>query len=697
MESPAPSSSADGVTPEQFLKNLGESGLLAADEVKAVVARTLAATRQDAKQLAAEFVKQGKLTRYQATMIYQGKTRGLVLGNYVILEKIGQGGMGMVFKARQRRLDRIVALKVLAPAVTKNPTAVKRFQREVHAAAKLQHPNIVEAYDAGEDKGVHFLVMEFVEGSDLANLVKKDGPLPPEQAVTCIIQAAHGLAHAHASGIVHRDIKPHNLLLASREHERPESPGAYASGSLGPVKILDMGLARIEGGNTPQSGTSELTQSGSIMGTCDYMSPEQALNTKHADARSDIYSLGCTLYYLLTGQPMFGGETAMEKLMAHTTQPIPPLTSVSPQLQALYQRMVAKKPEERYQSMTEVIADLEKVPAGEAGRKPGASRERKRPEASGGALSETQALAGGNTARERGQRPGKRWLVAGGAILLLGGLAGVVVALVGSPPDKRTASLSTDPGKAATPSSGTVFDDAWVQSVRTAPPQKQAEAVAKKLQELNSGFDGNLEHRIENGVVAEVRLATDKIVDISPLRALRDLKVLHVLASDLGITSRLWDLSPLRGMQLVSLSCGRSKVADLSPLRGMPLRTLDCANSAVSDLTPLKDMQLQHLRCHGTAVADLTPLKGMPLKTLNANWTKISDLAPLKGMALTVLGCQGTGVTDLSVIKDMPLELLTCSFVAERDAAILRSINTLKTINNKPKAEFWKEVDAKKQ
>jgi WD40 repeat protein/predicted Ser/Thr protein kinase len=336
----------DVVPVQQFVQYLSDSALFSADEVKALLASVTPPQAQDTRLLALELVKQGKLTRFQAQMLCQGKIKGLVLGNYAVLDKLGQGGMGMVFKAKHRRMNRVVALKVLSPAITKNANAVKRFQREVEAAAKLDHKNIVAAYDAGEDKGVHFLVMEYVEGADLSTLVKRQGPLPTGAAVQCLIQAASGLAQAHAAGIIHRDIKPSNLLLDKK----------------GLVKILDMGLARIEGANAG-AAAAELTQSGSIMGTCDYMAPEQALNTKHADQRADIYSLGCTLYYLLTGKAIYGGETAMEKLLAHRESPIPPLRQARPEiskkLEAVYQKMVAKEPKDRYQTMAQVVTALE--------------------------------------------------------------------------------------------------------------------------------------------------------------------------------------------------------------------------------------------------------------------------------------------------------------------------------------------------
>jgi serine/threonine protein kinase len=328
------------VSVEQFLKGLSESGLLPADEVRALAQRHV---QGDARALAQELVKQQKLTPYQASMLGRGRSKGLVLaGAYVVLEKLGQGGMGMVFKAHDRRMNRIVAIKVLPPAFTKKPHAVQRFQREVQAAARLVHPNIVASFDAGQDIGAYFLVMEFVDGSDLSRLVKQQGPLGVAQAVGCILQAARGLEHAHGAGVIHRDIKPGNLLLDRG----------------GTVKILDMGLARFEETADHPDAMDELTQAGSVLGTSDYMAPEQALNSKNADQRADIYGLGCTLWYLLTGKPMYSGETMMEKLMAHRDAPIPSLRAVRPEspkkLEAIFQRLVAKKAEDRYQSLREI-------------------------------------------------------------------------------------------------------------------------------------------------------------------------------------------------------------------------------------------------------------------------------------------------------------------------------------------------------
>ncbi len=273
---------------------------------------------------------------------------------YRVLGLIGTGGMGAVYKAQHRLMERLVALKVINPEFLQNAAAVDRFRREFRAVARLSHPNIVTAYDAEQAGNLHLLVMEFVEGVSLDQLVAQRGPLPIQQACQLIRQAALGLAHIHERGMVHRDIKPQNLMVSRQ----------------GNVKILDCGLARL--GVEARSGSAAAgptaagtrTCAGMVLGTPDYMAPEQGIDAASADIRADIYSLGCTLFFAVTGQPPFPHGLLVEKLLAHA-QRKPPMEllpgSVSLEFSTILTRMLAKDPSQRYQTPAELAADLEQL------------------------------------------------------------------------------------------------------------------------------------------------------------------------------------------------------------------------------------------------------------------------------------------------------------------------------------------------
>src|SRR5579871_865034 len=229
----------------------------------------------DPRALASELVRRGWLTNYQAKQVLAGKVDELSLGSYVVLDLLGEGGMGQVFKARHAKLGKVVALKVIRRDYTTHPDAVRRFQREIEAASRVSHPHIVHSLDAESSGDSHFLVMEYIEGTDLARLLKEKGPLPVAQSCDYIRQAALGLQHAHEKGMVHRDIKPANLLL-SKPHGAP---------AAGLIKIADMGLARWR--STDDSSSKGLTREGSVLGTVDYVAPEQAMDSHAVDIRAD--------------------------------------------------------------------------------------------------------------------------------------------------------------------------------------------------------------------------------------------------------------------------------------------------------------------------------------------------------------------------------------------------------------------------
>lgn len=340
------------LTRDEFVQNLSDSGLFSSDEFRKAVEIISEAQVPDGDSAAQHLIRAGRLTSFQAAAVCEGHHKGLVIGNYEICDRLGAGGMGTVYKARHRRMRRIVAIKILSREVAKSETFIKRFQREVEAVARLNHPNIVAAYDADEAEVGHFLVMEFVNGQDLASIVRDNGPMPLPEAIVCIIQAANALEYAHGQNIIHRDIKPANLLRDK----------------TGTVKVADLGLARFEEArDTIAEETSPLTQAGTIMGTVDYMSPEQALGLADVDHRADIYSLGCTLYFLLIGKAPFAGSSVMATLMRHREAPIPVVAAscseCPPELDAVIRRMLAKQPDVRFQSMAEVVKALEAVGA----------------------------------------------------------------------------------------------------------------------------------------------------------------------------------------------------------------------------------------------------------------------------------------------------------------------------------------------
>jgi formylglycine-generating enzyme required for sulfatase activity/serine/threonine protein kinase len=306
----------------------------------------LQAQYTDPRILAKVLLQRGWLTPYQVNQLFRGQGDRLVLGQYVLLERIGEGGMGEVFKARHLGLDRIDALKVIRKDKLSNAENIRRFQREARAAARLSHPNIVAVYAIDQVGDTHYLAMEYVEGMNLSRFVKTHGPLPVPQACDFISQAAQGLQQAFQRGLIHRDIKPGNLLVSSTHV----------------IKILDLGLVRLEQLLDDHASPATLTEEGSLMGTPDYIAPEQARDPHAVDTRADIYSLGCTFYHLLTGQPPFPGGTLAQKLIRHqSSSPLGVETlrpDVPPALAAVVRKMLEKDPAQRYQTPLEVAEAL---------------------------------------------------------------------------------------------------------------------------------------------------------------------------------------------------------------------------------------------------------------------------------------------------------------------------------------------------
>jgi len=332
---------------ENFLQLVLRSGLVEKTALDAHLDRILQEHGEqilfDPPRLADQLVQAGLLTRWQSQKLLEGRHRGFFLDKYKLLDHLGSGGMSSVYLAEHVLMNRRVAIKVLPKERVNDTSYLARFHREAQAAAALDHPNIVRAYDVGNEGNIHFLVMEYVEGRDLQAIVRDQGPLDPLTAAEYIRQAALGLHHAHQAGLIHRDVKPGNLLVDQH----------------GTVKILDLGLARFTG---EEQASLTLAYDENVLGTADYLAPEQAINSHGVDARADIYSLGCTLYYLLTGHPPFAEGTLPQRLMAHQKQQPPSIKKERPDvpddLIRICMRMMGKKPAARYPSMAEVADAL---------------------------------------------------------------------------------------------------------------------------------------------------------------------------------------------------------------------------------------------------------------------------------------------------------------------------------------------------
>ncbi|QEL16373.1 WD40 repeat domain-containing serine/threonine protein kinase [Limnoglobus roseus] len=323
-----------------FLDAIRDNGIL--DPSQTVTAVEEAGHARQVTDLADRLVNRGWLTAFQAQRLLAGRPHELVLGEYVLLEPLGTGGMGLVFKARHRIMNRVVAVKRIRPEAADDPTALRRFRAEIQAAAHLSHPNVVVVHDAQEASGELFLVMELCEGVTLHDLVKQRGPLPPAEACEYARQACLGLQHAFERGLVHRDLKPRNLIRCGKT-----------------LKILDFGLARLRQGPAAGSSTTE----GTIVGTADYMAPEQA--DGRADVRSDLYSLGCTLYFLLAGRPPFPGGEILDKCVRHRIEEPESLARLRPdvprRVREIVSRLMAKDPADRFQTPAEASAELAAV------------------------------------------------------------------------------------------------------------------------------------------------------------------------------------------------------------------------------------------------------------------------------------------------------------------------------------------------
>ena len=656
------------------------------------------------------------------------------LGQYKLLAKLGEGGMGAVYKALHTRLNRLVALKVLPTARMQDAAAVARFDREMRAVGALAHENIVAAHDAGEIAGTHYLVMELVHGVDLGTIARQQAPLPVADACEIIRQAALGLQHAYENNLVHRDIKPSNLMLA----EGPNSPV---------VKILDMGLALLDEQHTEHP---DLTASGQIMGTLDYMAPEQAGDTHTVDIRADIYSLGATLYKLLTGRVPFQGpkyNSTVKKLMALATQDPPRVDSFRDDLPAdlvdVVHRMLAREPEDRYATPQQVVEAVAAFTAGAnlvalletaAAIQDDAVQTVQLQTSAKGAPSvsvrssvvETQSQVAPRRSHQpqvqpaSPTRPPARWKP--GVLIAFAGvplLLGVILLWLRTPHGEIVVELDDNiPAEAAKNLKIEIAGNGQVKVIDVVAGWTIDIVEGKYQAKLAGGTDQfQLEQNqvtVTRGEQAILRISIkppgDKlppaeqasVTPAAPTAATRTwqptpqqqaffdhVAKLPAEQQAKAVADKLKEVNPgldgkmehkIKDGHVESFTCRSVQLADIWPIRALSrLRTLSCGGQPTSrakffDLSPLQGMALEVLDCNGSSVADLSSLRGMPLTYLNCHATSISDLSPLRGAPLTRLSVSRSQVEDLTPLSGMQLTYLDTHATKIKDLTPLKGM-----------------------
>ena len=482
---------------------------------------------------------------------------GQQFAGYEILGEIGRGGMGAVYQARQVSLQRLIALKILPPHLADEPGFLARFQSEAVATASLNHPNIVQVYAAGESGGLEYIVMEYVEGETIQHRLRRCGRLPLTEALDIAYHVATALDHAwQQARLVHRDVKPDNIFLAQN----------------GTVKLGDFGLAKIF-----REGTSSVTVTGHVLGSPHFISPEQARGQRDLDHRADIYSLGCTLHYMMTGRTVFEAPDFVSILLKQVSEPPAPLRTLLPNSPAAVNRLLArlleKNREDRPQSYAELLEELAHTRGDAAVWEAGDEGHRKRMV----------------VAEDRSSR--SPWIYVAALLVALVVLAGFFYRQRQDqgPADANVLRL-TDPSDRRD----------FVQAIGRLPAAGRVERVMARMQELNPDFAGREKYAVEDGVVTELSFSSVGVKNLWPLAALKHLRVLRCPG----------DVANQR----------RSDLADLAPLAELPeLEEIDVRWTNVEDLRPLARLPLKVLRLNDTRVRDLGPLRGVPLQTLEGD------------------------------------------------------------------------------
>ena len=720
-----------------FLQLLEKSSLLTTEQLAEV--RTW--PEQEPKTISARMVQTIWVTKWQAQQLLSGKSN-FQLGKYRLLELIGQGGMGSVYKAAQPAIGRVVALKVMSKQLMKQPKSVTRFLREIRTAAAVDHVNVVRAYDADCVGDTYFLVMEFVSGRNLKSWIRNEHSLPIGWSCECIRQTALGLQHAFEQGMVHRDIKPSNLLVTQNEGD-----------GLPLVKILDLGLARFAS-ETHEDG--ELTRSGQVLGTPDYIAPEQARNTKTADIRADIFSLGCSLFELLTGRLPFPGDSVMEKLMARATHDAPRVRLYRPdvpgELDDVLARMLARDPQHRYQTPADVAYALSPFAIGtsENSRRPASARAAT-PNAAAGVSTgipsavtfaslddpadgtfngfpDDQTHISGNDADRPKDEPRVWWQHV--RVRIGVGIAGVllVAGLVWSqmPRQNKTSTESVvghthsskkhkksdsdakhEPGADSHADHGSEWETArWVLEMRgsltliagsrhtSAAPKGSAGKTAAltsprlEIHDVGELPPGRLKIT-DVGLHGNVRMNKGDFERLAKLSHLESLSLADTRFADADMVA-LETLTSLTRLDLHDTPVGDAGVA---PLKNLPkLESLELSRTHVTGkaLDTLRSVKtLTELSLEGTQVTDSDLRHLMPqLLALNLAATRVKGpglqfVKRLKGLIRLDLGglpMQSNGISHLKGMSSVQYLRLSASRVSDADLALLSGMTSLREL-----------------
>jgi len=600
------------------------------------------------------------------------------IGHYQVIELLGQGGFGTVVKAYDRKLLRVVALKLMLSELAATSPARKRFLREARAGAAVRHENVV-CIHAVEETPVPYLVMEYVPGVSLQKYLDEHGPLPIAEVMRIGARLARGLAAAHATGLIHRDVKPANVML---------QPGEQLV-----VKLTDFGLARTVDDVT-------LTRSGLVSGTPMYMAPEQARGEK-PDHRSDLFSLGSVLYVMVTGRPPFRADSSLA-VMARVAEATPrAIEEIIPEtpvwLCAIIGKLHARDPDDRYASAEEVAKVLERsLAAWQLGAMDIS------PLPSGAAVPAIVV-----SPQEKAKPvPSRRWpILTVASLVFLGAMAALWLGFRPKPIEPIAEVVVNSPAALSQP----VVAEAAVSGPSPELAHRHlANRVTTAIRRLNPQFIEPIDYEFEERKIVGVSILNGFfLIDTTPFRELIDLRRFKMYDADFenfegfrGLplnelvvikTRHVCDLSALKGMPLKLLTVWGYRGTDLTPLQGMKLRSINLGQSDVRDISVLRGMPLEFLCMNISNVDDLEPLRGMPLKQLLIEHTKVTDLAPLKGMKLDKIALRGIAPKNRDAIWDMPLEYIDLD-VVPNDIPRLRSLTTLKRANDMTADEFFKSL-----